>query len=320
MKRRQTNRALIAALSCFAALASAGCGEDFDPYERLTALRVLAIRSEPVAPAPGETTTLSALVYVPPLADGSPAPPAMVKWSWCPFVGTANAGYPCLVTEDQLRAVAGDIPPFDLMTGPDNQSAKFPHTVDPSLLRTVCAGMPGLPPPPDCSQGFPATIRLTVSTADDEVTAIRTLRLLIEPATQPNTNPIISGLAAVGAGGNEQALHCTTLKRRFDNPVRAIVTADSAESYDGVDESGQPGHLRERLFVSWFVETGTVKHPRTGFNATTSIPFADLLPNTWRPERAALYPRDQATLFAVLRDSRDGVAWTFATALLEPTP
>ncbi len=47
----------IAALIAVALLA-AGCSEGFDPFNRLTSLRVLAIRSEPAAPGPGETTTL----------------------------------------------------------------------------------------------------------------------------------------------------------------------------------------------------------------------------------------------------------------------
>ena len=53
------------------ALASGCAGEEFDPFNRLTSLRVLAIKSEPVAPAPGEVTTLSSLLYVP---EGMPDP------------------------------------------------------------------------------------------------------------------------------------------------------------------------------------------------------------------------------------------------------
>ena len=44
---------LVAASSC--------AGDDFDPYNRLGSLRVLAIKSDPVAPAPGERATLTSL-------------------------------------------------------------------------------------------------------------------------------------------------------------------------------------------------------------------------------------------------------------------
>ncbi|HVR62312.1 MAG TPA: hypothetical protein VMU50_10460 [Polyangia bacterium] len=316
--RLLTTAALLFAL----AIGGAGCGANFDPYERLEGLRILAVKTEPVSPAPGDSTTLSALVYTPPPAGPMAAPPAITyRWSWCPFAGTANDGYRCLVTEDQLRAVAPDAPPFDLPPDPtEPKQATFHHTLDPAMLKNVCAGLAGLPPPPDCRAGFPVTIYLTVTTPDDEVTAIRTLSLLLAPATEPNTNPAIGDLLAVGADGTEKPLDGATLKRHFDNGVKATVSEEAAEAYDGFDDNGKPARVQERLFISWFVETGTVKHPRTGFNATTTIPFADLLPNTWNPQRASLYGRDTAQLFAVLRDSREGVAWTSATASLEPTP
>lgn len=301
-----------------AALSATGCAGDFDPYERLTALRVLAIKSEPVAPAPGEMTMLSALVYTPPLADATAPPPALTyDWSWCPFVGSANDGYPCLVTADQIPTASGAPASFALGSG---QTPMLKHDFDPNLLQAICAGMPGLPPPPDCREGFPVTIRLTVSTPDDHVTAIRTLSLLLAPAPQPNTNPTLTGLFGVDATGADQPLSMVTLRRQADNSVKADVPESASEAYDGFDDEGQPAQLQERLYISWFVETGTMKHARTGYNAATGTAFADLLRDTWRPERAALYRRDQATLIAVLRDNRDGVTWLSATAPLEPTP
>ena len=59
------------------ALPAAGCAADWDPFNRLNSLRVLAIRNEPVAPASGETTTFSALVYTPSGQD-----PATLEYSW----------------------------------------------------------------------------------------------------------------------------------------------------------------------------------------------------------------------------------------------
>ncbi|HEX3695364.1 MAG TPA: hypothetical protein VH374_08235 [Polyangia bacterium] len=315
---RFSNARATGALLLLATVIGAGCGADFDPYDRLTELRVLAVKSDPVAPAPGETTTLSALVYTPPPADATtPAPVVGYDWSWCPFAGTANDGYPCLVTEDQLQMLSGVAVSFSLGSAP---TAMFTHSFPPQLLDTICKGVPGLPPPPNCDDGFPVTIKVVVHTDTDSVTAIRTLKLLMAPAPEPNTNPTMGGLF-VTVDGMDLPLDSTVmLHRRANNDLKASVTVDAAEVYQGLDDNGNPAQLTERLFLSWFVETGTLKHARTGYNATTTSPFADLLTNVWVPERAQVYPAQTAQLIVVLRDNRDGVAWTTATARLEPTP
>ncbi|HXI56941.1 MAG TPA: hypothetical protein VNO55_12830 [Polyangia bacterium] len=293
-----------------ATLAVAGCGPDFAPYERLTSLRILAVKSEPVAPAPGQTTTLSALVYTPPPADPAAAPPAVsYEWSWCPFVGTASAGYPCLITADQIPAMGGAPVSFDLGTG---ETASLPHNFDPQLLMAICNGMPGFPPPPDCREGFPVTVRVTVRTDSDQVTAVRPLKLLLAAPTAENvnTNPTIDGLLATVAGQDKPLDTMIELLRRADNPIKAVVKPEMAQVYDGFDDEGKPAPMsRERLYLSWFVESGDLKFPRTSFNSTTTIPFDELLKNTWRPATTKDYPRHTAMLYVVLRDSRDGVGW-----------
>jgi len=330
MRHRPPATALWTGALLLAVATGEGCSAGFDPYERLTSLRVLALQSEPVAPAPGENTTLSALVYTPPPADATMPTTVSYEWSWCPFAGTANDGYPCLVTEDQLTRLLGMPVSFALGTDP---TVKFTHMFDPALLQTICAGQPGLPPPPDCREGFPVTLKLRVSTGSEQVTAVRPLKLLLKAAAQPNTNPALGPDMVATIDGNDVALpesktlpsgtvaaDLPLLKRRADNAVKANVTVDAAEVYDAFDDNGNPASVTERLFVSWFVETGTMKHPRTGYNAATTIPFDSLLTNVWRPDRAQLYRRDTAQLFVVLRDSRDGVTWRSFTVGLEPSP
>jgi hypothetical protein len=206
---------------------------------------------------------------------------------------------------------------FSLGSAP---TAMFTHAFPPELLKAICLGMPGLPPPPNCQDGFPVTIKLVVHTDTDSVTAIRTLKLLEAPAPEPNTNPTMGGLFVTVAGMDTPLDATVMLHRRADNALKASVTVDAAEVYQGLDDNGNPATLTERLFVSWFVETGTLKHARTGYNATTTSPFADLLTNVWVPERAQVFPPSTAQLIVVLRDSRDGVAWTSAIAGLEPAP
>src|SRR5215468_7553226 len=110
------------------ALLAAACAQDFDPYYLLNSPRVLALRSDPVAPYTDETTTLSAYVYLPPGAAVTDR-----AWSWCPAPGSANDGYPCLVTEAQL---GGAVPAFDLGHG---ETASFKNSIAPEALRQICS-------------------------------------------------------------------------------------------------------------------------------------------------------------------------------------
>jgi hypothetical protein len=290
------------------------CGPDFDPYNRLTSLRVLAIQGEPPAPAPGETTTLTPLVF-------TPEPTTLTyAWSWCPFPGSATAGYPCRLTQDDLNALAGGAAPsLDLGSGP---TAMLPNSVDPALLARLCAGEPGVPQLVDCEGGFPVQIKLTVATPDDEVTTVWTLRLRFDPATTPNTNPQIDGLAATLDGVDQPLgdMPTVTLPRRQDTVLKAAVAEADSEVYRGKDDEGVVrDDLRERLFLSWFIESGDSKDARTGFIAG-QVPLERALMNKWKPDATKDYPRDTARLVVVIRDHRGGVGWRSAIVRLGDTP
>ena len=310
-----TPRTLRAALGLAALLATGvaggGCGPDFDPYERLTSLRILGIRSEPVAPAPGETTELSALIYSLPVSNDMPdtAKPVSYEWSWCPLVGPSNTGSQCLVTEEQLNAMTGQpVPPFNLGTA---EKAQFTHSIPPEVLRTICTGVAGLPPPVDCRDGYPITIRLTVRTDTDEVTAIRPLRLRFEDAHQANNNPTLKQLS-LDKGMGMDPIPLTeevNLARRADNDLIADVAPSDAEDYIGLDDNLKEAPLKERLFLSWFVETGDLKFARTTYNPASGVEFERLLKNVWRPAILQVYPRQTAKLYVVLRDNREGTHW-----------
>jgi hypothetical protein len=235
----------------------AACGEDFAPYNRLGGLRVLAIQADPPTPAAGEASTFTPLVYTP---GEVPDPTLVISWSWCPFAGPAAAGYPCLVTEEQLGMLApgggggggGAVPPFDLGTGP---TASFTHNVDPALLARLCAGVDGSPQLPDCEGGFPVQVKMIARTDSDEVMAVRTLRLPVDAAGTPNTNPTIDGLAAV-IDDAEQSLSddpAVTLPRAVDTTIRATVGETAAEGYTGKKPDGTMGGVRETLTLTWFI-------------------------------------------------------------------
>lgn len=290
------------ALALAAVVGAAACGPGFDPPSLLLGLRVLGVRSEPVTPAAGESTTLSALVYAPPGAA-----PVTYAWSWCPFPGAASDGYPCLVSEAELAELTGGapVPPYDLG---DAETATFEHTIDPDLLRTVCTGSPGQPAAVDCATGFPIQIKLVVTSGAESITAVKRLRLRFEDTHEPNANPIVDGLEVADE-----------LARRVEAPIHVLVPPESSETFMGTDERDQPIEEKERLIVSWFVETGSVGDDITAF-IDGRTPLADALENTWKPDGAEDYAPATSDLIVVVRDNRDGTSWTRTTVALGAEP
>ena len=300
--------------------AAAGCGEPFPPANRIQELRVLAIKSEPVAPAPGESTTLSALVYTP-----MPDPSVTYAWSWCPLPGASKDGYPCLIDEAQLQSMAGmagqTLPPYNLGNG---ETAQLPHTIDPVVLQQLCAAraatvVGGQPLGADCDGGFPVQIKVTVKTATDEVTAVRRLRLRLAPGGEPNNNPRIEGLSLIEetpdgmeiATSIEEGMPRTLFRAPEDQTLRATVPLEVAEPYTGKDNNLQPTATRERLSMVWFIESGDTDEDTTSFVADLvgARPITEAFTNTWSPARVKDYPRDTARLILVLKDNREGVVW-----------
>lgn len=300
---------------CLALAAVAGCGPDFDPYNRLNTLRVLAIQSEPAAPGPGETTTLTPLVFTP-----EPSAAVTYTWSWCPFPGAPNQGYPCQVTREQLVMMGGgmlNVPPFELGTGP---TATLTHTIDPNVLRALCAGQPGVPQLIDCAGGFPVQIRVKVASAGDEVDTVYTMRLRFD--SQPNANPKIDGLAAVLEGADRPITGepSVTLPRDKQTVIKAAVSEAHSETYLGKNDDGQPDPAaRERLFLSWFIEGGDTDDEVTGYiPGRTELKV--LQENKWDTPKTKDYPKDTARLYVVIRDNRGGVNWTSGIVRLAGEP
>jgi hypothetical protein len=300
-----------------AALALAGCGDDFVPFNRLVSLRVLAIQSEPVAPLTDESATLTPLVYTPPGAGA-----VSYEWSWCPFPGSGNDGYPCLVSEEEVRDLAGasadSIPPFDLGSDP---TAVFDNSIEPDLLELLCEGTTQVPSLVSCEGGFPVQLRLTVRAGDQEVVTVRTLRLRFDPDSEPNANPAIGGLAAV-VGDDEVELGdepAVDLPRGEETTIRARVDDDAAEPYTGTGDDGEPVAARERLIFTWFIESGDTSDERTVF-IDDAVALADASEVEWEPAREDDFAGAVSAFILVLRDDREGVSWRRVTAGLEDSP
>jgi hypothetical protein len=308
-----STRSLVAIFRCVVLLgAPAGCEVDFEPYSRLTSLRVLAIKSEPAAPAPGEEVLLTPLVYTP-----MPDDAVTYAWSWCPLPGDADKGHPCLTTEADFAATVaredGSAPSFDLGNQP---TARFVHPLDGATIARLCAETERRTGLPDCEGGLPVQIKVVVETASKRIEAVRVLRLRSDAETGRNSNPAVDGMTAE----MEELLPVTEdaalqIPRREDTVIRANVSEDAAERYSGTDENGNPADLRERLLLSWFVESGDVVDSKTSF-IDGFTPLEDVIRTKWKPATAKEYARDTARLVVVIRDDRGGVGWCTGTVRL----
>lgn len=317
------NRATLALLlTTVASFGATGCRPDFAPFNRLTALRVLGIQSEPPTPLTGESATLSALVFTP-----TPDPTLTYKWSWCPVAAPADDGFGCLITEEKINKYleVGGLPPVPSFDLGSDVTATLPNTIAPAALQAGCSGL--LPNEPseikvDCTAGFPAQVALTVTTATDSVTTVQTVKLRFDPATPANTNPVINGLFAIQDGATQPIddLGGVTLPREVETSLITHIDPSVSEAYaDGTDANGLPVTSHERLFTTWFVETGDTHDQRTSYiNGSTN--FDDLLTNSWTPPPAKNYPGTTARIYTVLHDNRGGVSWLGGTVTLGASP
>jgi len=309
-------------LLAFAALLALGCGPDFEPVQRLTKLRVLALRNEPVNPHAGETTTYDALVFLPPGKSDAPT----YAWSWCPLVGEANAGYTCPLTDAAVQEASAalgvsGVPPLALGVSP---TQTFTNPFPAAVLQNLCAtGIDGTPV--DCAGGFPVRVSLTVTQEGEQRAATTILRLPLADDAPSNANPTFdpgeTPLVAALAGGDVPIANppVASLPRTVETKVRANLSDAAVESYAGVDDEGAPTSARETLLLDWYIDAGDVSVFQTGY-IPGQTQLSELVENRWKPSSKASYAADQAELIVVLRDNRGGVAWASGAVILEPTP
>jgi hypothetical protein len=331
-------RARLAAAAPLAALilaGAAGCGPDFDPYGRLIGLRVLAVRSDPPNPAAGETAMLSAVIDPPEMA-------AQLRhvWSWCPVPRPGGVGVSdCLFTPEALTEAAmlppGVLPPTNLGEG---ETVAFMHGVQPEQLQPFCRSNEMQPFGADCGVGFPVKVGLTVTALDgsDEIESVWSLLLPVESGAPVNRNPAINGFVAV-IDGVEVPLTADpdpllVLPRDEETVIRAVLPDGVIETYTDKDPDSNPETpdvlegAPERLFLSWFVQSGETDDERTGTNYGQgyTIPIPDALAlareNKWAPALVRKYPGETARLVVVIRDNRGGVGSRAATVRLEGGP
>jgi len=194
----------------------------------------------------------------------------------------------------------------------------------------------------DCSNGFPIQIKMVATSkkdgiTTDTVTTTRKLDLTYDPAALPNTNPVISGLTAqllkrdedriTGVQGDqpeEPAVALTepassTAIRQRKMRLNVVMPIENAEPAIDRNEMNEEVASTERLFLSWFVESGDVDDARTGYFSGKSQ-LEDALKNIWRPSSVKKFPGLQSKVVVVVRDSRGGVSWAWGSANLMEGP
>jgi hypothetical protein len=187
------------------------CGPDFDPYWKVNKFRLLAVKADPVTLDEGDTASLSAAVYDPGGDDID------YQWEWCPFRVSVQNRYECPVTVDQINEMVAEQAPEGQSTPPplpddffdlgDGAVAQFRYPLSremifgfcQSIVDSIAAAGEDSPlgaqlPVIDCAEGFEVSIRLVVSTPDDEIVARKRLVLVTSPQTPINLNPDAVGM------------------------------------------------------------------------------------------------------------------------------
>jgi hypothetical protein len=287
----------------------AGCLGDFDPASYLTGLRVLGVKAEPPEVAPGETATLTPIIF-------GIAP--TVKWSLC--------------TRPPLPGAAVATECFDSDLG----DASVPLGEGPTMQVT----MPDLRPEqlglPDYTGGVYLPVILRVSDGAATVTSVYRLRYASKtlPRIYANHNPHIedvliafekdAGTRPLGDleihAGDRVSLRAqlpASDHEQYPQIEGALEIPDGGVSLDGGVQFFDGGlrvdgitlkYVNETLKVSWFADIGRLDPDITG--AAGKLDTTLYLDKHLRP------PPTDIDLYVVVRDDRGGLDFTRRTLLL----
>lgn len=299
---------IVHALALALALALSGCRPDLGDRESLvTSTRVLAVRGEPPEARPEEEVTYDLLVASP---SGTVSAPK-AAWAFCaaakPLADNNSVSKDCL-GDAAVRPIKGNEATVTART-PKDACLLFGPEVPPGGFR---------PHDADVTGGYFQPVRVRVG----DVTAFGMERVSCNLADAPvdavkeylarykaNRNPTIAALIAT-AGGSPADLAAL----RTGQAVTFTLSwkSDDAEVYPLFDRASQSVvDRREALRVSWFATAGQFEEERTG-RAEDDEEISSS--NVWTaPEEATT-----VFLWAVLRDSRGGAAFTGLSLEVRP--
>lgn len=285
----------------FAALLSAGCYVKpvLSESWQLDRLRVLAVKSEPAEPQPGEDVTYSSLVYAP---DG-----ASVSTIWFACLPDAASDFGCDIDPALLESLE-DLKPDELSA--EELAALYEQLVE--------AGLIGFEPlfPPSWTAPEGALDGLDEIAAKEGVSALVTVqafpddaqdasdvelaykRTPISLADTPNHNPDFESWTVAGQqvadGGTVSASAGEAIS------IAAVLADDAIEDYRYTNEDGSVEDRTEEPYFTWYASGGE-------FDDTTTL----------YPLNAVRYSAPETvgpvTLMVTVRDRRGGMGWATLT-------
>jgi hypothetical protein len=294
------------------ALGAVACGPEFDPYNELGGLRVLAVRAEPAELAEGQSSTLDAFIH-----EGASGAPTL-RWSLCPWPSDPNAGFACPLDQAgwqaawQAAGLSGQAPSLELGTGPA-ASLSFPGTRAQAkalceVLEQNVAASPMVPP--DCARSWPWTVRLSTRAGSASIETVKDVAVLTAAGLVPNRNPTLTALRAAEHVLGELPLDLTAGAK---HALRVEVPDSAIETYVPASAWGEPPKPAEKesLLFTWFVDQGSTEHIHTSFKEGIEA-LAPATRNEWEaPDEGG-----EARLYVVVRDPRGGVGIASGTVRL----
>ena len=280
---------------CAAALVA--CAPELDEnVSRITAPRILAVKSEPAEAAPGTELSFTAFIAVPDAGGAAPTP----SWDFCTAARPATennvVSSACLANAALLPAGEGASIQAQI---PLEACSLFGPNTPPGGLR---------PRDPDVTGGYYQPLRVALPNAPPAFHLQRVACPLgqapSEIATQfgmsyaPNQNPHLAPLVA-RLDGRTLALDQIPSGVRVE--LEASWSADDVETYPYFDRALQAlVNKREAMRVAWYVSAGKLELESSGRAETDSELTTNnqlTIPSTPGPTK----------LWLVLRDSRGGV-------------
>lgn len=274
MRARVALVALVVLVACIAA-----CAEELTPQSLVYDMRVLAVRAEPAAVAPGDTVHLDALVVDP---FGNERPIARL-WAACLNPPAAS---PARCLEGGAPIVLGDQPSADFEIPEDALAGRESGML--GVLLFVCAGG---------TISFAEAGAACSGEGAAQIAAVKRVPILAAP---DNANPEIAEVQLDGVpfiGSLAELSSCAS--DCSPHVLGVVATEGSAQPYtlDGAPTA-------EELVSSFSATSGQMEVP-FGFGAATEV--------EWTPPDAT----GLVLFWFALRDDRGGVTWTERQALVQ---
>ncbi|MCK6523042.1 hypothetical protein L6R49_16565 [Myxococcota bacterium] len=266
-----------------------GClTQSLSPSWFIDRTRLLAVRSDPAEPRPGDLVTLSSLAV-------DPAQDLLIVWTGC--VLESSSSYGCDTTDPEAISLLGVEP-----------------LLPPSLQ--VPADLLDDLPAEDRAEGKNYILTLSALAGDTDLSAIDELseddllelgikRLPVAEGATPNHNPDISHLLIDGElevmpGG------VLTVQRGQTYSIAPVLSPESVEEYSYINSDGVTETRTEEPYFTFYATDGDYPvnfslYPLSAVDWTAPVdPLSDTL-----------------TIWSVVRDRRGGMGWFTLTVEVE---